>query len=181
MEIQEIIVISNSNNSIFLRTDIEKRVQIKLNIEDVELKSTNFLELFLERLKILMPSLYSHVDQYGIQGYLFKKEHKDISIPAIVAYTALELQLLSGMDVEYISIGSTDIAGVYNLEVGCLNEDTGTYALLAAVELVEALLNEKLYFIRHDIDRLKCLFEQSKRRDSQSIIKTLNSPYFKVG
>jgi len=59
------------------------------------------------------------------------------------------------------------------------DEDAGMYAALASVEIVEALIKGKPYFIRHDIDRLKCLYEQSKA-SVETVKQTANVPYFKL-
>ncbi len=52
--------------------------------------------------------------------------------------------------------------GVYNVVLSYVNEDACTYAALAAVELVDALVKDKLYFIKNDIQRIKEIIEENQ-------------------
>lgn len=176
MEIEKIHVLNGSN---VLSTNSKKLIQMRLNIGNLESKPTNKIDGFSDRLKTLMPSLYSHKSAEGTIGGFFQTVDNGISIAQVIEHIALELQNLAGMETDFSSTVETDVLGVYNLVLSYADEDAGMYAALASVEIVEALIKGKPYFIRHDIDRLKCLYEQSKA-SVETVKQTANVPYFKL-
>lgn len=182
MKADIISVTDRCRTSFNINIEPRQLLKMRLDIEELEHKSTNELNGFAERLVTLMPSLYSHSDSYGNANGFLNELKKGSGIAYVVSHIAAELQVLAGMDGEYICTSQTDVQGLYDLEIGCVHADTGTYAALAAVEIVEALVCEKLYFIKYDIDRLKCLNEQNnhivmKRKELQ---KNTSSSYLKA-
>ena len=176
MKIEKIQVLNDSN---VLNTNSNKVILMKVDIGNLETKSTNAIDGFSDRLKTLMPSLYTYKNSEGTQGKFFQSVDSGISITNIINSIATELQCLAGMKTELGTIEQTDTKGVYNFTFNCVDEDAGMYAALASVEIVEALVNGKLYFIRHDIDRLKCLYHQNQA--ALATIKVAeNVPYFKL-
>lgn len=173
MEIEKIQVLNRSN---VWNTNAKKLIQITLNIGDLESKLTNTINGFSDRLKTLIPSLYTHKSS---EESFFKSVDKGISIVKVIQHIAVELQSLAGTQTEFSRIEQTDKIGIYNLEFSYIDEDATVYAALASVEIVEALIKGKPYFIRHDIDRLKCLFEQyQSTKESKKTAD--NIPYFKL-
>ncbi len=173
MEIEKIQVLNGSN---VWNTNAKKLIQMTLNIGDFESTPTNTINGFSDRLKTLMPSLYSHKSS---EGGFFQSVDKGISIVKVIQHIALELQSLAGMQTEFSRIEQTDTIGIYNLVFSFIDEDSGMYAALASVEILEALIKGKPYFIRHDIDRLKRLFEQNQS-SKQTIKAAEKVPYFKL-
>jgi len=176
MEIEKIHVL---NDSTVLSTNTKKLIQMRLNIGNFESKPTNKIDGFSDRLKTLMPSLYSHKSVEGTIGEFFQTVDNGTSIAQVIEYIAVELQNLAGMKTDFSTTVETDVLGVYNLVLSYADEDAGMYAALASVEIVEALIKGKPYFIRHDIDRLKCLYEQNQS-SVETVKQTANVPYFKL-
>lgn len=176
MKIEKIQVLNDSN---VLNNNLKKVILMKVDIGNLETKTTNTIDGFSDRLKTLMPSLYTYKNSEETQGKFFQSVDSGISITNIVNSIATELQCLAGMQTELGTIQKTDTKGVYNFTFNCVDEDAGMYAALASVEIVEALVNGKLYFIRHDIDRLKCLYHQNQA--ALATIKVAeNVPYFNL-
>jgi len=65
MEIEKIQILNGSN---VLRANTEKLIQMRLNIGDFESKPTNVINGFSDRIKTLIPSLYSHKNSEGTSG-----------------------------------------------------------------------------------------------------------------
>ena len=173
MEIEKIQVLNRSN---VWNANTKKLIQMTLNIGDLESKLTNTINGFSDRIKTLIPSLYTHKNS---EKEFFNSVDKGICITEVIKHIALELQNLAGLQTEYGRIEQTDKIGIYNLEFSYIDEDATVYAALASVEIVEALIKGKPYFIRHDIDRLKCLFEQyQSTKESKKTAD--NIPYFKL-
>lgn len=173
MEIEKIQVLNGSN---VWNTNAKKLIQMTLNIGDFESKTTNKINGFSDRLKTLMPSLYSH--KSSERGF-FQMIDNGISITQVIEHIALELQNLAGIKSDFSSTTQTNVLGVYNVAFSYIDEDAGAYAALAAVEIVETLVKGKPYFIRHDIDRLKCLYVQNQS-STQTVKEVESVPYFKL-
>jgi len=152
MEIEKIQVVNASH---IWGAETKKLIQMRLNIGDLKLKSTNEIEGFSHRIKTLIPSLYSRKCHLGITGGFFRTLDKGISIPEVIAHIAAELQTLAGTETAFSKVIKSESNGLYNIVVSYVHEDAGIYALMAAVEMVEALLKGTPYFIRYDIQRLK--------------------------
>lgn len=176
MEIEKIQVLNGSD---VLSTNTKKLIQMRLNIGNFESKPTNKINGFSDRLKTLMPSLYSHKSTEGSIGGFFQTVDNGTSIAQVIEHIAMELQNLAGIKTDFSSTVETGILGVYDLMLSYMDEDAGMYAALASVEIVEAVINGKPYFIRHDIDRLKCLHEQNQS-SAENVKQTANVPYFKL-
>lgn len=140
----------------------KKLIQMTLDIGDLEFRPTNTIEGFSQRLKTLIPSLYSHRCTDGVPGSFLRNVDAGTCIVDVMAHIALELQGLAGMRTTFSSTEQTDIPGVYHIVFGYHNEDAGLYAALASVEIVEALIKGRPYFIRYDIERLKSIFDQNQ-------------------
>ena len=156
-----------------------KLIQMRVDIGDFKSKLTNTIDGFSDRLKNLIPSLYSHTDSEGMAGGFFKSIDKGTSIAQVIAHIAIELQCLAGMQTESSKTVQTDTFGVYNVVFNSIDGDVGVFAALASVEIVEALINAKPYFIRHDINRLKYLY-QKNHSSVQTIKFAQSTPNFRV-
>jgi len=162
MEIAKLQVLNNSGGSIHRN----KLIQMTLDIGDLEFRPTNTIEGFSERLKTLMPSLYSHRCSNGITGGFLRNVDAGTCIVDVMEHIALELQVLSGMGTTFSSTEQAEVSGLYHIVLSYHDEDAAMYAALAAVEIVEALIKGKPYFIKYDIERLKEICGQKESREA---------------
>jgi len=173
MEIEKLQVVYGSN---IWDTQTQKLIQMRLNIGNLELVSTNEIEGFSNRIKTLIPSLYSRKCAEGFTSGFFNKLDQGISIPEIIAHIAVELQTLAGLQTNFIKVVRTNTKAVYNVVLSYVDEDAGTYAALAAVEIVDALVKSKLYFIKNDIQRIKEIIEENQLAK----VATQKTQYFSI-
>lgn len=173
MEIEKLQVVDGSN---IWETQTQKLIQMRLNIGNLELISTNEIEGFSNRVKTLMPSLYSRKYAEGFTGGFFNKLDQGISIPELIAHIAIELQTLTGLKTNFIKVVRTNTKEVYNVILCNVDEDACMYAALAAVEIVDALVKGKLYFIKNDIQRIKEIIEENQLAK----VATKKTQYFSI-
>lgn len=143
-------------------TETKKLIQIKLDIGDLKNRSTICIDGFSERLKSLIPSLYSHKCSDGVAGGFFRTLDTGTSIANVIEHVALELQCIAGIEAGFSQTEKTNTSGIYNIVFNFVDEEAGIFAALASIEIVEALVNGKPYFIRHDIERLKSIYKQNQ-------------------
>lgn len=174
MEIEKIQVVNASH---IWGPETKKLIQMRLNIGDLKLKSTNEIEGFSHRIKTLIPSLYSRKCQQGVTGGFFRTLDNGITIPEVVAHIAAELQTLAGTETDFSTAVISENDEVYNIIVSYIHEDAGMFAAMVAVEIVEALLKDTPYFIRYDIERLK---EINKESRLASITSKNKQQYFRL-
>ncbi|UUV20840.1 cyanophycin synthetase family protein [Paenimyroides aestuarii] len=97
-------------------------------------------------------------------------------ISELICCIAVELQILAGMKVRFIKNSISDETGMNMLTIPYMDEHAGTCAALAAVEIVESLLDGKPYFIKYDIQRLKEVYAENQLK--QDILPNIH--YFKM-
>lgn len=173
MEIEKLQVLKGSN----ILSKKTRLIEMRLDIGDLEYKLTNTIDGFSQRLKTLIPSLYSYKGFGELSGGFFKEVDNGVSMEYIIEHIVLELQCLAGMKTGFSRTIRTDVAGVYNIVFSYVNEDAGIYAALASLEIVEALIKGKPYFIRHDIDRLKDIYGQSIGKPIEKVKEVETIPY----
>ncbi len=168
MEIEKIQVLNGLN---VWSADQKKLIQMRLNIGSYHLLTSNRISGFTDRIKTMMPSLYMHKCSHGMVGSFFNKIDEGVSIPYIIQHIALELQCLVGMQTNFGITVKANSPEIYNVVINYINEDAGMYAALAAVEITEALIKGKPYFIKHDINRLQNLYQEYQQKQSQTTIE----------
>lgn len=176
MKIEKIQVLKGSN----ILSKKTRLIEMRLDIGDLEYKLTNTIDGFSQRLKTLMPSLYSYKGFCEVSGGFFQEVDNGVSIEYVIEHIVLELQCLAGMKTGFSRAIRTDVAGVYNVVFSYVNEDAGIYAALASLEIVEALIKGKPYFIRHDLDRLKDIYGQSIGKPTEKVKEVETIPYFNL-
>ncbi|MEZ4823928.1 MAG: hypothetical protein R2942_16605 [Ignavibacteria bacterium] len=144
----------------------KKLITMKLDIEDYEQKPSDVIPGFPERIKELLPTLFSHTCSYGYEGGFLQRIDEGTYAGHVIEHIALEMQTLAGMDTGFGRTRESDSPGVYNVVFSYVEEEAGKYTARAAVDIflglaegvpIDALrikLNEdiqKLREIREDV------------------------------
>jgi len=109
---------------------------------------------FGERLRTLLPSLESHHCSVGQPGGFLLRVTRGTLLGHVTEHVAIELQTLAGMDVGYGKTRSTATQGVYNVIFRFLDEEVGLYTARAALNLVNAVVQERPFAVQPVLDDL---------------------------
>ncbi|WP_028388301.1 cyanophycin synthetase [Legionella fairfieldensis] len=154
----------------------KKLIVMKLDLEKYEDFPTNKLMGFNERLKVLLPSLYTHRCSPGVEGGFYQRLEEGTWLGHVIEHIALELQCLAGMDCGFGRTYSTNDRGVYHVIFAYEIEQAGLYAAEAAVRLVDALADARHYSLENDLAELRRLYNENKLGPStEAIIKEAQS------
>ncbi len=148
----------------------KKLIQMRLNLQELEHKPSNKIDGFYERLKTLLPGLYSHRCSPGVPGGFFQRIVAGTWMGHIVEHVALEIQTLAGMDTGFGRTRETKTPGTYNVVFDYLEEKVGVYAAEAAVRIVQAVIDDLPYDLEHDIRQMKEIREQTRLGPSTGAI-----------
>ena len=74
-----------------------KLIQMLLDLEDLEYRPTSEIPGFPERIKSLIPSLYSHHCSEGHEGGFFERVQDGTWMGHVIEHIALEIQSLAGI------------------------------------------------------------------------------------
>ncbi len=138
----------------------KKLIQMRLDLEDMELMPTNKIKGFRERLENLMPSLIEHRCSEGVRGGFFQRVDKGTWMGHVIEHIALEIQTLAGMDTGFGRTRVTKTPGIYNVVFSYLEENVGLYAAEASVALAQALVDDKPYDLDADIQKMREIRER---------------------
>ncbi|MFZ6051824.1 cyanophycin synthetase [Halocola ammonii] len=168
MKIAEIKILRGPN---YWSNRRHKLIVMKLDLEEMEVRPSDKIEGFSDRIEKLIPSLYEHHCSEGHEGGFFERVKSGTWMGHIIEHVALEIQTLAGMDCGFGRTRGTGEDGVYNVVFNYTQEKAGVYAAKAAVRIVEALIAAESYQIDTDIYELKRLREEYKLGPStQSIV-----------
>lgn len=142
-----------------------KIIQMVLDIEDYEQKPTNEIPGFFERLKEIMPSLYSHRCSYDDEGGFFKRVKEGTWAGHVIEHIALEMQTLASMETGFGRTRETATPGVYNVVFSYVEEAAGKYTADASVKLFELIAEGKpvkdiVEILKTDIQKLREIREE---------------------
>lgn len=152
MTIESIVVLRGPS----VWSDTRQRlIHMRLNLNEFEQKPTNTIDGFLDRLKALIPTLYSHRCSPGVPGGFFERVKDGTWMGHVVEHIALEIQTLAGFDTGFGRTRETEDPGTYNVVFSFINEDVGIYAAKAAVNIAEALANADTYEIENDLEQMR--------------------------
>src|SRR6478672_7722474 len=168
MEILEIKVLRGPNYWSIRRP---KLIQMKLDLQEMELKPTNQIPGFRERLESLLPTLYEHRCSEGEPGGFFHRVKEGTWMGHVIEHIALELQTLAGMDCGFgrtRSIGEKE--GVYYVIFDYIEGDAGVYAARASVKIAQALVNGETYDLDADIQHMREIREDTRLGPSTGCI-----------
>ncbi|MEZ4816573.1 MAG: cyanophycin synthetase [Flavobacteriaceae bacterium] len=139
-----------------------KLIVMVLDLEEMEERPSNKIPGFLDRLKALFPSMYSHRCSVGEPGGFFQRVEEGTWMGHIIEHIALEIQTLAGMDTGFGRTRDYGEKGVYNVVFSYIEESVGRYAAKAAVEICEALIEGEEYNLEEDIQRMRELREAER-------------------
>jgi cyanophycin synthetase len=140
----------------------KKLIQMRLDLEELEQRPTNLIEGFSERIKSLLPSLYTHRCSKGKHGGFFERIDEGTWMGHVIEHIALEIQTLAGMDTGFGRTRQTKIDGIYNVVFSYLEEKAGVFAAEASVRIAQALIDNADYDLEHDIQQLRILRESER-------------------
>lgn len=167
MKIEEIKVLRGPNYWSVRRPQL---IQMKLNLEELEQRPTNTIEGFLDRLKAMFPSMYSHRCSVGTPGGFFERVAEGTWMGHVIEHIALELQTLAGMDCGFGRTRGTGNEGEYYVVFNYMEEDAGVYAAIASVNIAKALVAAEEYDLAEDIQRLREIREDTRLGPSTGCI-----------
>ena len=139
-----------------------KLIVMVLDLEEMEDYPTNKVPGFLDRLKAMFPSMYSHRCSEGCEGGFFMRVEEGTWMGHVIEHIALEIQTLAGMDTGFGRTRGYGEKGVYNVVFSYIEEDVGRYAAKAAVAVCEALIAGDEYDLEDDIQRMRELRESQR-------------------
>lgn len=159
MKILDIKVMNGPN---YWSAKRHKLIVMLLDLEELEEKPTDKIPGFLERMKALMPSLYSHRCSEGVPGGFFHRVEEGTWMGHVIEHLALELQTLAGMDTGFGRTRESDKKGVYHVVFSYHEAKAGIYTAKAAVKIAEALINGEVYDLESDIQNLREIREDER-------------------
>ncbi len=139
-----------------------KLIVLVLDLQELEAKPTNSIDGFLDRLKAMFPSMYSHRCSEENEGGFFHRVEEGTWMGHVVEHVALEIQTLAGMDVGFGRTRGYGEPGVYNVVFAYAEEKVGRYAAEAAVNICQALADNKPYNMENDIQRMREIREDER-------------------
>jgi cyanophycin synthetase len=159
MKVIEIKVLRGPNYWSVRRT---KLIQMKLDLEEMELKPTNKIPGFKERLEQLLPTMYAHRCSEGVPGGFFNRVVEGTWMGHVIEHIALELQSLAGMETGFGRTRGTGKTNEYYVVYSYIEEDAGVYAGRAAVRIAKALAEGNEYNLENDIQMLREIREDTR-------------------
>lgn len=148
----------------------KKLIQMRLNLEEMEERPSNAVDGFYERLKELMPSLYSHRCSPGVPGGFFERVIAGTWMGHVIEHVALEIQTLAGMETGFGRTRETKTPGIYNVVFAYLEEKVGVFAAESAVRIVQALIDGEAYDLEKDIQQMREIRENTRLGPSTGAI-----------
>ena len=139
-----------------------KLIQIRLDLEELEQRPTNTIPGFLQRLKDMLPSMYSHRCSVGIPGGFFERVEEGTWMGHVIEHIALELQTLAGMNTGFGRTRGTGKEGEYYVVYSYMEEDAGVFAGEASVRIAQALTDGSECNLEADIQTLREIRENTR-------------------
>jgi cyanophycin synthetase len=140
----------------------KKLIQMRLNLQEMEERPSNTIDGFYERLKELLPSLYSHRCSPGVPGGFFERVIAGTWMGHVIEHVALEIQTLAGMDTGFGRTRETKTPGTYNVVFAYLEEKVGVFAAESAVNIVQAVIDGTEYDLEKDIQTMREIRENTR-------------------
>lgn len=157
MKILELKVMNGPN---YWSVRRHKLIVMLLDLEDLEQKPTNKIPGFLERLKNMFPTMYSHRCSEGVEGGFFKRVEDGTWMGHVIEHIALEVQTLAGMETGFGRTRSSSKEGIYHVVFSYVEEEVGRVTAKASVDIAEHLINNQEYDLDALIQELRVLRER---------------------
>lgn len=135
-------------------------VLMQINLHEFDEIYTNQINGFFESLSKAMPSLIEHHCSEGVRGGFFMRVLDGTLLGHVIEHTAIELQTMAGMDVNYGKTRSTRTQGVYNVIFRFKDVYAGQYAGKAAANLVNSILLGLDFNVEEVIQQLIAIREE---------------------
>ncbi|MFZ6747564.1 cyanophycin synthetase [Undibacterium sp. Ren11W] len=129
-------------------------IEAWLDIGELENTPSNTLPGFYERLIAALPGLIEHRCGVGERGGFLERVREGTWAGHILEHVVLELQNLAGMRTGFGQTRSTNTAGVYKMAFRTRQEQVGRAALVAARDLLMALINDQSYDLESKVAEL---------------------------
>lgn len=169
MKILEIKVMKGPN---YWSVRRHKLVVMLLDLEDLEQKPTDKIPGFLERIKDMFPTMYSHRCSEGVEGGFFTRVEEGTWMGHVIEHIALELQTLAGMETGFGRTRSTSKEGVYHVVFSYIEEEVGKATATASVEIARRLVEGEDFDINGFIQELREIREKVRLGPSTGSIVT---------
>ncbi|MDM9632162.1 cyanophycin synthetase [Robiginitalea aurantiaca] len=140
----------------------EKLIVMVLDLEEMEQLPTDKCPGFLERLKAMFPSMYSHRCSEGCPGGFFMRVEEGTWMGHVIEHIALEIQTMAGMDTGFGRTRGYGEEGVYSVVFSYIEENAGRYAAKAAVDICQALVDGVDYDLEPDLQKMRELREAER-------------------
>jgi cyanophycin synthetase len=148
----------------------KKLIQMRLDLEEMEDRPSNTIDGFYERLKALMPSLYSHRCSPGVPGGFFERVIAGTWMGHVIEHVALEIQTMAGMETGFGRTRETKTRGTYNVVFAYLEEKVGVFAAESSVRIVQAVVDGTDYDLEKDIQTMREIRENTRLGPSTGAI-----------
>lgn len=116
-------------------------VEMLLDLEDLEGRTTAEHEGFVDRLLTALPGLNGHHCSLGHPGGFVERLREGTYFGHVIEHTAIELQCQAGLDVIYGKTRWTGTGGCYSVVYEYRTREAGELAGQAAVTLVAAIID----------------------------------------
>ncbi|MFZ9003978.1 MAG: cyanophycin synthetase [Robiginitalea sp.] len=140
----------------------EKLIVMVLDLEEMEELPTNKCPGFLDRLRAMFPSMYSHRCSEGCPGGFFIRVEEGTWMGHVIEHIALEIQTMAGMDTGFGRTRGYGEKGVYSVVFSYIEENAGRYAARAAVDICQALIDGREYDLEPDLQKMRELREAER-------------------
>lgn len=140
----------------------EKLIVMVLDLEEMEELPTNKCPGFLDRLRAMFPSMYSHRCSEGCPGGFFMRVEEGTWMGHVIEHIALEIQTMAGMDTGFGRTRGYGEKGVYSVVFSYIEENAGRYAARAAVNICQALIDGREYDLEPDLQKMRELREAER-------------------
>lgn len=139
-----------------------KLIVMVLDLEELEESPTNKIDGFYDRMKEMLPTMFSHRCSVGTEGGFFQRVEEGTWMGHVIEHIALEIQTLAGMDVGFGRTRGYGEEGVYNVVFAYMEEKVGRYAANSAVRMAEAIISGEPYNLEEDLQEMREIREDER-------------------
>ncbi|HEX8246758.1 MAG TPA: cyanophycin synthetase [Pyrinomonadaceae bacterium] len=130
-------------------------LMIEIDLEELKGKESREVSGFNARLLEFLPKLQEHYCDSGKPGGFVERLHAGTHFNHVVEHAAVELLALAGIDRRHEKSCNGDEKDDSKAVIETTTVETARYLMTTAAELVEAVVNEKTFFIEEKITEAK--------------------------
>ena len=130
-------------------------IEAWVDIGVLEDHPSNTIQGFYERLSGLLPALVEHRCGIGEPGGFLRRLREGTWAGHILEHVVLELQNLAGMRTGFGKTRQTPVRGVYKMAFRTRQEQVGRAALMAALDLLVAAIEDHPYDVAATVHKLR--------------------------